>query len=154
MVISKPQEKDLPDIKKILDQWTELEETDKYIGRIVNEINGKTEFSMRFWVIRNENSVVGIGGLADPLPKTLSFAKSIKSGEIKILYIDNDYRGKGIGKELMLFLENKAKEGGVTELLVRSAERYKDTAYGFYENMGYQKMGIIDQNMMVFRKLL
>ena len=38
--------------------------------------------------------------------------------------------------------------------MIRSSERYKDTAYGFYEKMGYKNIGLTNNNMAVFNKEL
>lgn len=157
----KPQIKDLPEIENILKQWTELSETNKYIERIKNEINGISVFEMQFWVIIDNENIIGIGALAKPLPVSLKFAKTANSYEIKILYIDGQKQRKGAGKKLLIFLEDKAKSMSITELLVRSAMRYKFSAYGFYEKMGYEKTGVIENNsngikqpMQVFSKTL
>lgn len=159
IVFDKPTNGDLVTIKKILEYWTDPKDTEIYLNRIANEINGKTEFNLHFWVVRSENIVVGLEGLCDPLPSILNIAKTNRPGELKILHLNNDYRGKGIGKKFIGFLEIKAKEFGYKEMLIRSASKYKDTAYGFYEKMGYKNVGQIfnqtDPNpMQVFEKLL
>ena len=109
---------------------------------------------MNFWVIKSNDLIVGVGGLADPLPVVIPLAQSGNPGEIKILYLDNEIRGKGFGKQMVEFLEKEARGQGYTELFIRSAERYKDTAYGFYEKVGYKKVGLLDNNMVVFAKVL
>ncbi len=154
MEIIKPKIEDLDKIFEILSQWTEKEEALKYTERIKNEINGMTEFNMSFWAIKKDDEVVGVGGLSDILPAIKSFAKTENPGELKILYLDNKTRGQGIGRVLLNFLEEKAKENKYTELMIRSAERYKDTAYGFYEKMSYKNIGLTDNNMAVFSKEL
>jgi len=154
MEIVKPKIEDLEGIRKILEQWTENEEVEKYLGRIKDEINGITKFGMNFWVIKSNDLIVGVGGLADPLPVVIPLAQSGNPGEIKILYLDNEIRGKGFGKQMVEFLEKEARGQGYTELFIRSAERYKDTAYGFYEKVGYKKVGLLDNNMVVFAKVL
>lgn len=157
--VEKPKVSDLENIKKILTSWTDETEVDKYIARIIAEINGHTEFNLHFWVAKDEEKTVGIIGLCDPLPKILKFAKSQKSGEIKILYLDPAVRGKGVGKLLESFIEKEAAGEGYKELLIRSAERYRETAYGFYEKMGFNKVGLVEggessEPMQVFEKLL
>ncbi len=157
--VEKPKGEDLPDIEEILNQWTEEEEVDKYIERIGNEIDGHTEFNMQFWVARDNDKVIGIIGLSNPLPKVIPLAKTQKPGEIKILYVDNKEQGKGIGRTLVGFIENEAKRQGYKELLVRSAERYKNTTWGFYKKLGYSDLGIITggdnkKKMQVFEKIL
>ena len=153
MTIEKPKIKDLETIRQILEPWTEPGEIEKYLSRISSEISGQTKYSMNFWVIFNNDLVIGVGGLAEPLPIILPLAKTSKPGEIKILYLDNNYRGQGAGREMINFLENEAYSQGYTELFIRSAERYKDTAYGFYKKMGYKNLGKTENNMNIFNKI-
>lgn len=157
--VTKPILSDLDRIKEILNQWTQEEETNKYLQRIRDEIGGKTEFNQRFWVAKEDDQALGVTGLSDPLPKVIPFSKTEKPGEGKILYLDKLYRGKGIGKMLMEFIEVEARRQGYTELMLRSAERYRDTAYGFYEHAGYKKRGTVtsedpSKTMQVFGKVL
>ncbi len=154
MNIRKPQKNDIEAIKKILSQWTEAEEVEKYAERILNELNNKIEFNTRFWVITDNDIPIGIGGISDPLPKVKHLSKGNNPIEIKILYLDNNSRGKGAGKKLLQFIENILSKGNYDEIIVRSAERYKDTAYGFYEKFGYKLVDYIDNNMAVFTKNL
>lgn len=151
-MIRKPQKNDIKTIQAILTQWTEVEEVEKYVARITNEIDGIIEYNTRFWVYEDEGNVVGIAGLSDPLPKVISFSKGKKAIELKILYIDNLCRGKGIGKQLMAYLEELARDEKCDEMVVRSAKRYVDTAYGFYEKLGYKILGYVDNEMAVFGK--
>ena len=100
--------------------------------RISREINGQTEFNMQFWVAKENHTVLGIIGLADPIPKVLPLAKTQKPGELKILYVDNE-------RILVQFIEPEAAKQGYQELLIRSTERYKDTAYVFYKKWAIVK---------------
>ena len=157
--INKPNGGDLNDIKEILSQWTDKEELNKYIERIDNEIKGKTEYNMQFWVVREGGKPVGIIGLSNLLPKVLFLAKTKKPAEIKILYLENNHRGKGLGKKLVSFVEDEAKKQGYSELIARSSMKYKETAFGFYERLGYAKMAEINNDeenkiMAVFEKVL
>lgn len=159
MEIVKPNFSDIDSIRKIMAFWTEPEEVDKYADRLKEEINGKTEFNMQFWVAKESGKVEGIVGLSDPLPQVLTFAKTQNPAEIKILYVDKDTQGKGVGKALITFIEGEAKNQQFNELLVRSGERYRCTAYGFYEKMGYTKVGVLGKDneskkMQVFEKIL
>jgi hypothetical protein len=52
--IIKPKTEDLERIKEILTEWTDLGEVSKYAARILNEINGNTEFEMLFWIIKKD----------------------------------------------------------------------------------------------------
>ena len=155
--IVKPSISDLTAIKVILSQWTESSEVDKYLSRIEKEINGIVEYHTYFWVIKTDDQVSGIGGLADPLPKTLPFASTSKPAEIKILYLDDRFRGHGLGKQFLNFLELEAKKTNYLEILIRTAERYQCTAWDFYQHLGYLLAGYLDNDghkMAVFQKVL
>lgn len=152
--IIKPKIEDLDRIFDILFQWTEKEEAEKYVKRIKNEINGTTEFNMSFWIIKKDEEIAGTGALSDILPSIKSFSKTENPCELKILYLDDKFRGLGLGKIFLNFLEEKAKKNENTELMIRSAEKYKDTAYGFYEKMGYKNVGLAYNHMAIFSKKL
>lgn len=160
IIIKKPISDNLEEIRAILAQWTSREEVDKYIKRIRNEIDGKIEFNGQYWVALENGVTVGIVGLSDLLPQLLTFTKTKHPGKYKILYVDSKHRGKSIGEKLVTFIEQEAKRQGYTEFLVRSAEQYRDTAYGFYKKMGYQEVGTVyagedrSKPMQVFRKFL
>ena len=47
----------------------------------------------------------------------------------------NDLQGKGIGKALMLFAENIARDMGYREISMQA----RKNASGFYEKMGYRE---------------
>ena len=159
ITVKKPKKDDLNGIHRILLQWTEKSEADKYIKRITSEIKGTTEFNMRFWVARDNGQAIGIVGLADPLPKVLPLSKTKEPVEMKILYVDSQHQRKGAGRILAVFVENKAKENGYSELMVRSAEKYEDTAWRFYDQLGYERIGSVSggkesKMMQVFSKKL
>jgi GNAT superfamily N-acetyltransferase len=159
ILIEKPKTTDIEKISEIISFWTEREEVDKYIERIKSEIGGLIEYNLQFWVAKNGNHPVGIVGLCNPLPKILPFAKTKKPGELKILYLDKETRGKGIGRQLVDFFEEEARKQGYQEILIRSAKKYEDTAYGFYEKMRYKKVGQVfggtdPAPMQVFEKEL
>lgn len=146
MIIRKPQEKDLPKIKDILAGWNDQEYTDLYFNRIKNEIHGQTEFNMKFWVATEEN-VLGIIGLCDLSPDLLKFAKHPNPGQLKILYVDDVQRGKGIGKKLVNYIEDEALTQNYKELFVKSSEEYEKTAWEFYEKMGYKTVSLIENKL-------
>jgi len=49
----------------------------------------------------------------------------------------NDLQGKGIGKALMQFAENLARDRGYRRITMHA----RKNALGFYEKMGYKKIG-------------
>jgi GNAT superfamily N-acetyltransferase len=157
--ILKPEPANLPTIKAILSQWTDPLQVEKYVTRIKNEIKGEAKFNQQFWVGKIAGQVVGVTGLADPLPKVLPLAKTKRPAELKILYISSSHQGQGIGKILVDFIGKEAQSQGYLELMVRSAQRYQESAWGFYEKLGFEKCGQVTSQtspklMQVFRKTL
>jgi len=57
---------------------------------------------------------------------------------VSTVFVDEEYRGKGIGKKLMEILENKAKEIGVNMIRLDS---FNWQGYEFYIKIGYELIG-------------
>ena len=58
---------------------------------------------------------------------------------IKELFVDADYRGKGVGKQLMVFLANHALDHGCTRL-DWACDTDNPEALAFYESLGTQPL--------------
>ena len=54
-----------------------------------------------------------------------------QQGELASLYVDPSHENQGIGRKLMQFVENKAREAGLSELLALSTQ-----AFTFFESKG------------------
>ena len=61
-------------------------------------------------------------------------SKTVRLRQMAVL---NDLQGKGIGKALMIFAENLARDRGYKKITMHAR---KDAA-GFYEKMGYRRIG-------------
>lgn len=61
-------------------------------------------------------------------------SKTIRLRQMAVL---NDLQGKGIGKALMIFAENLARDRGYKKITMHA----RKNAIGFYEKMGYVKVG-------------
>ncbi|SEW18278.1 GNAT family N-acetyltransferase [[Clostridium] fimetarium] len=66
--------------------------------------------------------------------------------EVKRVFIKEEYRGKGISKELLNLIEERAKEKGFKKLILESGEPlvqamslYKKSGYVIIENYGQYK---------------
>lgn len=59
---------------------------------------------------------------------------SNKENEIASVYISPDYMGRGVGRQLIHFLEEKIKANGFYNVKVKASF----TAYEFYKRVGYQ----------------
>lgn len=61
---------------------------------------------------------------------------------IEAIVVDNVHRGKGIGKKLMLYLEEVAKKTGPSVIdLTSGLRREKDGSHEFYKSLGYKNEG-------------
>jgi ribosomal protein S18 acetylase RimI-like enzyme len=121
----------------------------------ISEIKGASveleEFKKKEWHLADLEHYGG------PRPYTKSFHKFIATDdegkiigmleleiEANVAYIDgilvaSDQKGKGIGKELMLFCEKFAKEKKCTKVWLDTEEGWG--AVKFYEKLGYQLTG-------------
>ena len=70
----------------------------------------------------------------DYLPKEL---ENYFDGEVSILLVDKNYRGKSIGKKLLLEVFNLAKKDNMKNLQILTDESCN---YKFYENCGCKKI--------------
>jgi len=60
-----------------------------------------------------------------------------KTVRLRQMAVLNDLQGKGIGKALMIFAENLARDHGYHKITMHA----RKNAIGFYEKMGYTKTG-------------
>ncbi len=73
----------------------------------------------KFFVLSLEGRVVGCAGL--------------NRDEVKGMFVDPQFQGRKIGKKLLDFLENCARESGIVQLFLDSSLN----AVGFYRSTGY-----------------
>jgi citrate lyase synthetase len=105
--------------------------TNEQIEVLLNEFspNGIISYSEKYkvYVAKNENNeIIGTGTLA--------------KNQIKGVFVDTNYFGKGVGKSIMQFLENKLKELGYKKSFLTSSKYVRD----FYLKLGYRKINMID----------
>lgn len=63
---------------------------------------------------------------------------------IEGLVIDNNYRSQGVGKQLMAFVENIAREFSPAIIDLNSGvRRAKEGVHDFYRNLGYSNEGLM-----------
>lgn len=60
---------------------------------------------------------------------------SVAEGNLEMLFIHNDARGKGLGKELYQFMKEK------TNLIKVDVNEQNPQAIGFYEKLGFKQVG-------------
>ncbi|GAB4092786.1 GNAT family N-acetyltransferase [Flaviaesturariibacter terrae] len=75
-----------------------------------------------------EDQMLGCCMLVEEAPDTV---------RLRQMAVMNDLQGKGIGKALMNFAENIARDRGYKKITMHA----RKNAQGFYEKMGYRKRG-------------
>lgn len=81
-----------------------------------------------------DNSVIGIGRLH-------SISKT--EAQIRYMAVTGSYQRQGIGQQLLIALENHAKQQGIHTITLHARE----TAIGFYKKQGYK---IIEKSHRLF----
>ena len=84
--------------------------------------------------------------MKDPDPEMATdFSITDNAIEIINLFVLPDQAKRGIGKALVDKVEwEAALVGGYSEIIVNSGPRYKETAWGFYDQLpGFSRVGIL-----------
>ena len=63
--------------------------------------------------------------------------EDLQTVRLRQMAVLNDLQGKGIGRALMQFAENLARDRGYKKITMHA----RQNAIGFYEKMGYRKQG-------------
>ena len=61
--------------------------------------------------------------------------------EVKRVYVADDYRGRGISKQLMLDLHDRAIAAGIQTMVLQTGA-LQPAAHGLYESLGYERVGV------------
>lgn len=139
---------DLPYLRRILEMWVRWqgeiipEEVEDDLAHVRESLD---RYDKEEYLVANDASgrVVGMMGLAfEPKPEVKQHARTEKPMELVRAYVDNNFRGRGVGKALIGHIESLAKSRGATEILLDSGPRYKETGHGFYDKMGYARIAV------------
>jgi putative acetyltransferase len=83
-----------------------------------------------FLVARDGYRAIGCGAIRVIEPKT---------AEAKRMYVEPDYRGKGVGRAVLARLEAAARELGVKRLVLETGV-YQDAAIALYRRAGFTEV--------------
>ena len=115
----KPTLTDVPYIQLLLQPFVEN-------GIILKRDNDEISSNIRsYYVKKIDNKIVGVGALH-------IYSEDI--AEIRSLAVNSNYQQQGIGKELVIALEEEAKQLGVKKLLTLTYQKE------FFEKMGFQEI--------------
>jgi GNAT superfamily N-acetyltransferase len=84
-----------------------------------------------------ENMLIGAFEEEDMLGCCMLVEKDPASVRLRQMAVLNDLQGKGIGRALMNFAENLARDRGYSVIFMHA----RKNVVGFYEKMGYYKVG-------------
>ena len=119
------------------------------VNRIIKESFGydkskkKNDSSYEFVAVL-DNKIVGYYVLCE----IIDVVKDIKIFHIDYVCVSNDYRGLGIGKRMMEYIEEYAKGVGCSRLELTSSSK-REIAHKLYLGMGY-----VIRESSIFRKEL
>lgn len=122
--------------KKVFPQYSETYDRDRENWRKWMDAHGDL---MIF--AESNNEVVGI---------VFSHIKNVPNATVHIVAVDERFRKYGIGREMMLLTEERAKRHGITRLTLGAAE----STEGFYEKLRYDGNLLVQSEKYSIEELL
>ncbi len=101
-----------------------------------------------FWVIEQNQQLIGTAGF-------YPIKRGNRAVEIRKMYLLPEARGKGLGKFLLLQLEQIIKQKGFKEIWIETASVLKE-AVQLYEHSGYEPTSGVETQRcdLVYRKIV
>jgi GNAT superfamily N-acetyltransferase len=104
------------------------------------------EAALESLVVDPEKILVTLLVLDDDLPVATAAVRPSHSTpqsewEVKRVYVADGYRGRGISKQLMLDLHNRAIAQGIQTMVLQTGA-LQPAAHGLYESLGYERVGV------------
>jgi GNAT superfamily N-acetyltransferase len=81
-----------------------------------------------FWVVEIDAQIVGMFGIE---------SRSGEATELRRMYLDRPFRGRGIAQRMLQCAEARAREFGFTKLILSTAE-VQEAAIAFYRKSGFR----------------
>ena len=98
-----------------------------FLEKVLNDQKPKS----RFLLLKSDNMTIGMGGLSQLTPEI---------GEIKRMYIKEEYRNRGLGKELLDKLLKLGNEMKLSSIKLDSV-KFMEKAHRLYEKAGFDYTG-------------
>lgn len=138
---------DVPSVANILSQsYSDTENVQYIINLIKDSLSDTPQYPGEFYIVAKDNkgAVVGFLGYRDVTTRLKQFSTGNKPIEIYSLFVDMHARQKGIGRSLVKFLEEYAVTNDYNEVLVKSADKFKEAGWIFYEKIGFTLAGTVE----------
>lgn len=153
VVIQSPAITDLERISQIYSEYYVDEEGKidpeeiKYFTELIEKSIKETssDATESYLVARKQNEIQGIAGYRNVIKKFLPYTVTPNPLEVYVLFVEKNHSRQGIGKELIEYIKTIAIKKGYTELVVRSASKFRDSGWKFYEKLGFQEVGTIPE---------
>ena len=100
-----------------------------YVGSNVDEFISSLASGGVLYLLQEKKQTIGMGAL-------VGLKQGI--GEIKRMYIKPEYRGKGLGREMLRLLLGKGEEYGFSEIYLETGA-FMTAAQGLYRSMGFHE---------------
>ena len=115
----------------LLSQLTEVNKNNISFEKFSNFIDKLSE-NHKIIIIINNNKIIATGTL---LIENKIIHSISKVGHIEDIVVDSNSKGLGIGKQIVTYLTNLAKENNCYKVILNC----NDHNIGFYQKCGYQK---------------
>lgn len=112
------------EMRELFEQYIQTS-IDQEIGRLCDIFSEARRNA--FWVVETGDEIIGMFGIE---------SRSQESTELRRMYLDARYRGRGIAQRMLQCAETRARELGFVKLVLSTAEVQK-AAIGFYRKSGY-----------------
>lgn len=148
------EEKDATQVAALMQKFHQLLEGIDPNGRLrtlpgygeylLKQVLENTKENGVFYVATDGDTIVGCAGgkiLPESSSEDLLGVHPAKKGRFDTIYVDEGYRGKGVGKMLMNQIEQFFKDNGC-QLSFLSVFAFNTSVHEMYEHLGYQDVGI------------
>ena len=102
-----------------------------------SEVTAEEDSCIHAMVLADSGEVIGVARLQFNSPQT---------AQVRFVAVATEAQGKGVGKQLMAYLENVAKEKGATEVVLDAREN----AVPFYKSIHYH---ITEKSYLLFGEI-
>ncbi len=132
MAVIKRETLDQPDVRHLLDQAdarsASLYATKSRFGSTVTDLLSQ---GIQLFVARQDGRAVGCGGYV-PVADCM--------GELKRIFVVPEARGQGIGRQVVIAIEQAAAAQGLGDMLLETGVKSVE-AIGLYHRLGYTERG-------------
>lgn len=124
-------EKDYSDAIRVIIRSTRISQGKIYPPVLIEEFCKKYELEK--FIIRTREIDYFV---ADDASRVIVGIIGLQNNQVRTFFVDPDFQGKGIGRQLYMFLEEEARRRGVTELVVEGSP----IAEPIYARFGFTKL--------------